>query len=39
MFNFGEFLFLYEELLLKQAAIYVVKKIGLESHKEINILA
>jgi hypothetical protein len=41
MFNFGEvyqLVILYREFLLKKAAIYVVKKVGLESHKEINIL-
>jgi hypothetical protein len=26
------------ELLLKKAAIYITKKVGLESHKEKNIL-
>jgi hypothetical protein len=29
---------LYGELLLKKAATYVVKKVGLESPKEINLL-
>jgi hypothetical protein len=29
---------MYGKLLLKKAAIYGVKKDGLESHKEINIL-
>jgi hypothetical protein len=42
MFNFGEFLsklvIFYGDLLLKKAAIYVVKKVGLESHRAINIL-
>jgi hypothetical protein len=36
--NFYLLVILYGELLLKKAAIYVVKKVGLESHKEINIL-
>jgi hypothetical protein len=39
--NFYLQVILYGELLLKKAAIYVVKKrlaFGLEAHKEINIL-
>jgi hypothetical protein len=40
MFGFGDFLsyivILYGGLLLMKAAIYVVKKVGLESHQQIN---
>jgi hypothetical protein len=40
MFNFGEFLFISNfvwRTFIKES-IYVVKKVGLKSHKEINIL-
>jgi hypothetical protein len=41
MFHYGEFLSIsifYEQLSFNQAAIYVEKEVGLESHAEINIL-
>jgi hypothetical protein len=36
--NFYLLVILHGELLLKKAATYVVKKVGLETHKEINLL-